>query len=149
MRASVEDCFAVVSDLERYPAWAADVKAVTIDRLDSSGRAQMATFRVAAFGRSTTVTLSYDYSAAPRRLSWVQTNGDITSRYDGTYEFERVEGGETEVTYHLEVEMRVPIPGFVKRRAESRLISTALRELKARVEQDAPAQTSGETTRVS
>jgi hypothetical protein len=36
--------------------------------------------------------------------------------------------------YHLEVEFRVPIPGFIKMRAQSRILGTALRELKARVE---------------
>jgi hypothetical protein len=31
-------------------------------------------------------------------------------------------------------ELRVPIPGFIKRRAEARIMTTALRNLKARVE---------------
>ncbi len=42
--------------------------------------------------------------------------------------------GSTEVTYNLEVELRVPLPGFIKRRAQSRIMHTALEELKARVE---------------
>jgi hypothetical protein len=42
--------------------------------------------------------------------------------------------GGTEVTYHLEVEMKVPLPGFIKMRAQSRIMSIALRDLKARVE---------------
>lgn len=149
MRATAQQCFAVVSDLGNYPGWAADIKAVTIDETDSQGRPRRATFRAAAFGRSTTLTLDYDYSEAPRKLSWVQSRGDITSRYDGSYEFEELGGGETEVTYNLAVELRVPIPGFVKRRAESRIIGTALRELKARVEKALPAETTGETSRVS
>ena len=45
--------------------------------------------------------------------------------------------GGTEVTYHLEVEMKVPLPGFIKMRAQSRIMSIALRELKARVESTA------------
>ena len=36
--------------------------------------------------------------------------------------------------YELEVELVVPLPGFVKRRAELKIMHTALRELKARVE---------------
>jgi hypothetical protein len=40
------------------------------------------------------------------------------------------------VTYHLEVDLIVPIPGFVKRRAEGKIMGTALRELKKRVETD-------------
>ena len=39
-----------------------------------------------------------------------------------------------EVVYHLEVDLVVPLPGFVKRRAEAKIIRTALPELKARVE---------------
>ena len=134
IRATPERCFAVVTDFDHYPEWAGDIKSVSVDARDAEGRATEVTFRAAAFGRSTTLTLDYDYSNAPARLSWVQSHGDLTSRYDGTYEFDELEDGETEVTYHLEVELRVPIPGFVKRRAESRIISSALGQLKARVE---------------
>ena len=68
-------------------------------------------------------------------LSWVQTQGDITSKLDGRYVFKPLSGdGGTEVTYHLEVEMKVPLPGFIKMRAQSRIMSIALRDLKARVE---------------
>ena len=129
-----ERCYAVVTDIERYPEWAADIKQVTVERRDGDGRPLVCTFRAAAFGRSTSYTLEYDYSGAPHVLSWRQTRGDITTKLDGRYVFEPAVGGGTEVTYHLEVELRVPIPGFIKLRAASRIISTALRELKARAE---------------
>jgi ribosome-associated toxin RatA of RatAB toxin-antitoxin module len=132
--ASPERCFAVVSDIERYPEWAADIKEVIVNDRDDQGRPVLVTFRVAAFGRSTILTLSYDYSEAPRILSWKSTKGDITSRWDGSYVFDAGENGGTDVTYHLEAELRVPIPSFIKMRATSRIMSTAMRELKARVE---------------
>ena len=128
-----ERCFAVVTDIERYPEWAADIKQVTVEERDGDGRPQLVTFRAAAFGRSTSYTLAYDYSDAPHALSWRQTKGDITTKLDGQYLFEAADGG-TDITYHLEVELRVPIPGFVKMRAASRIMTTALRELKARAE---------------
>ena len=40
----------------------------------------------------------------------------------------------TDVVYELAIDLVYPIPGFVKRRAEGRIIKTALSELKARVE---------------
>ena len=129
-----ERCYAVVTDIERYPRWAADIKEVTVDRRDDAGRPLVCTFRAAAFGRSTSYTLEYDYSDAPHRLAWRLTHGDITTKLDGCYIFEPAVGGSTDVTYHLEVELRVPIPGFIKMRAASRIMSTALRELKAQVE---------------
>ena len=44
------------------------------------------------------------------------------------------EPGSTEVTYQLEADLIVPIPGFIKRRTQGRIMHTALRELKARAE---------------
>ncbi|HVC13865.1 MAG TPA: SRPBCC family protein [Acidimicrobiales bacterium] len=129
-----ERCYAVVTDIERYPEWVADIKQVTVDRRDEDGRPLLCTFRAAAFGRSTSYTLEYDYTEAPHVLAWRQTRGDITTKLDGRYVFEPAIAGGTDVTYHLEVELRVPIPGFIKLRAASRIMSTALRELKARVE---------------
>src|SRR5580700_11759683 len=130
--ASPERCFAVVADIERYPEWAADIKEVVVEERDDEGRPLLVTFRAAAFGRSTSYTLRYDFSEAPRILSWKLTKGDITSKLDGSYIFDAGEGSGTLVTYHLEAELRVPIPGFIKMRATSRIMATAMRELKAR-----------------
>ena len=135
--ADPERCFEVSADIASYPSWAADIKEVTIDERDAEGRPSVVTFRAAAFGRSTSYTLSYDYSGAPGVLSWVQTAGDITSKLDGRYVFSPTSDGGTEVTYHLEVEMKVPLPGFIKMRAQSRIMSIALRDLKAQVESTA------------
>ena len=63
-------------------------------------------------------------------LAWRLTKGDITTKLDGSYVFDAA-GSGTEITYHLEVELRVPIPGFIKMRAQSRIMTTALRDLKA------------------
>jgi uncharacterized membrane protein len=137
MRAPPEECFAAAADIERYPEWAADIKSVEVLERDAEGRPTVVSFRAAAFGRSTRYRLAYDYSRAPSELSWRQLQGDITSRLDGAYRFEATEDGDTEVTYQLMAALTVPIPGFVKRRAEGRILQTALGDLKARIERDA------------
>ena len=134
MKAPPERLFEVVTNFEAYPAWAADVKHVEVLERDGEGRGTKVAFRAAAMGRSTSYTLTYDYSNAPHELSWVLERGDITRRLDGTYVFDPSGDGSTLVTYHLAVELVVPLPGFIKSRAEGRIISNALRELKARVE---------------
>ena len=70
----------------------------------------------------------------PHTLAWKLTQGDITTKLDGSYVFDAGEGGGTDVTYHLEAELRVPIPGFIKMRATSRIMTYALRDLRAQVE---------------
>ena len=134
IEAPPERLFDVVTEFEQYPAWAADVKHVEVLERDERGRGTRVAFRAAAMGRSTSYTLAYDYSNAPREVSWVLERGDITRRLDGTYIFEPADDGSTFVTYHLAVELVVPLPGFIKSRAEGRIIGNALRELKAKVE---------------
>lgn len=126
----------VLTDFDRYPAWAADVKAADVVARDDRGRPVEVAFRAAAMGRSTSYRLRYDYSEAPQVLAWKLVEGDITRRLDGCYALDPVEGDadRTLVTYHLEVDLRVPLPGFVKRRAEARVVGTALRALRAHLE---------------
>ncbi len=134
VRASPDCCREVALDVERYPEWATDIKEVDVLARDAEGRAERVRFRAAAFGRSTTYTLLYDHSGAPGMLSWKLEEGDLTRVLDGWYTFEGLDDGDTEVTYHLVAELRLPLPGFVKRRTEGRIMHAALRELKVRAE---------------
>jgi len=126
----------VATDFEAYPEWAKDIKEAEVVHRDTDGRAAVVRYRAAAMGRSTTYLLGYDYTAAPGRLAWRLLEGDITRRLDGSYDFRALDGDDTvtDVDYELTAELVVPLPGFVKRRAESRIMQTALRDLKARVE---------------
>ena len=130
--APLDRIWEVLTDFERYPEWARDLKEATVLQRDDEGRATMVRFRAAAMGRSTTYTLAYDWDDAPNRLPWKLVSGDIQRVLDGAYEFDETDGG-TDVTYHLRVELAVPLPGFVKRRAEARIVGTALRELRHHV----------------
>jgi hypothetical protein len=132
--ATPETCYRVAIEFERYPEWASDVKEAIVRSRDELGRAVEVEFRASALGRSTHYTLHYDHSAAPDRLSWKQVRGDLTRAIDGAYEFaSSATPGSTDATYTLSIELVVPLPGFVKRRAEVRILNS-LRELKARLE---------------
>lgn len=123
---------AVLVDFDSYMEWARDLKEVTVLERDEQNRATSVRFRAAAMGRSTSYTLAYDYSD-PTRLTWVLDEGDLTKKLDGYYELAPV-GDGTEVTYQLHVAMALPIPGFIKRRGQGRIMHTALDALKERVE---------------
>lgn len=125
--------YGVVTAFENYLNWVSDLKKIQVLERDAAGRPLEVEFRAAAFGRSTTYTLHYDYSRAPEILTWHQTKGDLTSLLNGQYRFEPAPEG-TFLTYDLEVELSVPIPSFVKSRAAYRIQDQALRELKAQAE---------------
>lgn len=128
--------YAVVVDFDRYREWVAELKEIDVLERDVEGRALEVAFRAAAFGRSTKYALRYDYSFAPRLLSWHQTWGDVTETLNGSYLFEEFEtgGASTRVTYDLEVALAVPVPQFIQGRAAGRIQRHALHELKHRIE---------------
>lgn len=131
--APMERVYAIATDFERYPEWAKDVKEATIRARDDQGRPTEVEFRASALGRSTHYTLAYDYGEAPKVLGWRMLRGDIMRSIDGSYTFAESADGTVEVRYDLAIELVVPLPGFVKRRAEQRIVNT-VRELKVRSE---------------
>lgn len=130
--ASPSHVWDVVLDIERYPEWVRDVKEAKVIERDAEGRPTQVEFRASALGRSTHYTLAYDYSRAPEVLAWEMVKGDIQRSITGSYHFAPTDGG-TDVRYDLTIELVVPLPGFVKRRAEVRILNT-LKELKVRAE---------------
>jgi uncharacterized membrane protein len=133
IEAPLERCFAVAVDFEQYPDWAKDVKDASVLARDELGRATEVEYRTSALGRSTHYTLAYDYSQAPSVIAWSMIKGDIMRSIDGAYHFISLPSGGTELRYDLSIELVVPLPGFVKRRAEVRILNS-IRELKVRVE---------------
>jgi len=128
--APLEQVWQIAVDIERYPVWAHDVKDVIVAERDESGRPTTVEFRTSALGRSTHYTLAYQYDQAPRVLAWTMVKGDIQRSIEGAFTFRADGEGATEVHYDLEIELVVPLPGFVKRRAERRILN-AIREMKA------------------
>ena len=133
INASPARVWEIAADVERYPEWARDVKDVVVRSRDEQQRPAEVEFRASALGRSTHYTLAYDYTQAPDVLAWKMVKGDIQRSIEGAYHLRPTADGGTEVRYDLAIELAAPLPGFVKRRAEVRILNT-VRELKIRAE---------------
>jgi uncharacterized membrane protein len=131
--ATPERCYAVASDFESYPEWASDIKSVEVKERDAQNRPSIVTFTAEALGRSTQLTVVYDYSKAPQELSWKLVQGDMEKQWDGRFVFTPLDD-HTEVSYEITIDLTVSVPGFLKRRVESRILQTLNSELKARAE---------------
>lgn len=145
IRATPEHIFDVIADYDRYPQWATHVKEVEIVRSDDDGRSGLVSYRAAAMGRSASYVLEYFYGTNPLRVSWRLAEGDLVRRLDGRYVLTPLEadaaGPRTEVIYELEVELSMPLPGFVRRRAETSILHTALDDLRTWIEEGHQAAT--------
>jgi ribosome-associated toxin RatA of RatAB toxin-antitoxin module len=135
VQAAPETCFAVATDLASYPSWVPAITSVEVLRADEQGRPVEAAFQAEAMGRRSSYVLEYDYADAPRSFRWHQIRGDLTRRLEGAYTFESADDSNTTtVVYELDIELAVPLPGFVKRRAETKIVSAALDQFRMRAE---------------
>jgi uncharacterized membrane protein len=132
--APADRCYDVAVDFESYPEWVRDVKEAKIIERDAEGRGTRVEYRAAALGKSIRYVLEYDFSEAPSAFSWKFVEGDMLRRLDGTYRFEPESPTSTRVHYDLAVELAVPLPGLLKRRAAGIIMGSALKELKKHVE---------------
>jgi ribosome-associated toxin RatA of RatAB toxin-antitoxin module len=127
---------AVISDVEAYPEWAAGVQQVEVLSTDELDRPKQVRFVVDNGPIKDTYVLDYTWSTAADgtgSVSWTLVRADIIRRLDGAYRL-LAAGEGTEVTYELTVDIKIPMLGMLKRKAEKVIIDTALKELKKRAE---------------
>ncbi len=139
VNAGIDSCFGVGVDVAAYPEWIVDLRSAEVLTTDEQGRPLTARFEAAGLGRMTSYVLAYDHSSAPEVLAWNLVSGDLTREIEGRYRFEDVteQPGQplTAVSYELTIDLAVPLPGFVKRRAEDKIVRSALDRFKLRVEE--------------
>ena len=102
--ATPAEVLAVVADFEAYPDWVAGVEEVEVRSRDRRGRGTRVAFRLR------------------------------TPLGEQAYTLEPAGDGATLVTYRLEVDLGMPLPGLVKRQAARQIVRSALADLKRRVE---------------
>jgi len=125
--------FDVALDLEDYPNWATGVKSAEVVETDDQGRPTVADFTVDGMIKEFTYTLDYDHDR-DNGFAWAARPNDDISLLEGSYEFNPVEDGRTEVVYALRVEPTFKVPGFLRRQAEKQIVGPALRGLKKQAE---------------
>jgi uncharacterized protein YndB with AHSA1/START domain len=128
------DVMAVIGDFEAYPEWTGAVKEVEVRKAGSPGRAQEVWFNLDAGAIKDQYTLAYTWKGE-KEVRWSLVEAEqIVKAMDGAYLLEDNGDGSTTVTYQLLVDVKIPMLGMIKRKAEKVIIDTALKELKKRVE---------------
>jgi ribosome-associated toxin RatA of RatAB toxin-antitoxin module len=126
----------VIADFDSYPSWAGEVKKVAVISEDGDGWADQVEFTLASGAIKDTYVLEYDWDVAEDGtgvISWTLVSAQVLKAMNGSYTLE-ADGTGTVVTYRLSVDVKIPMLGMLKRKAEKVIIDTALKELKKRVE---------------
>jgi hypothetical protein len=124
---------AVIADFAAYPQWASAVRSAEVLGQEAAGRASQVRFTLDAGVVRDTYVLGYDWDGDAGVHWHLAEPGSVISGMTGGYLLAD-KSGQTEATYELSVDLKIPMPGLLKRRAEKTIIDTALKGLKNRVE---------------
>ena len=124
---------AVIADFAAYPEWTGEVKEVEVLGTDADGRAEQVRLLLDAGAIKDEHVLAYTWDGE-RQVSWTLVKSQMLKSLDGSYSLAATRGGGTEVTYQLAVDVKIPMLGMIKRKAEKVIIDRALAGLKKRVE---------------
>lgn len=134
IEAAPADVMGVIADFARYPEWTGEVKEAEVLSTDGQGRAEQVRLVLDAGAIKDDHVLAYTWTGE-REVSWTLVKSQMLRALDGTYALAPLGGGDrTEVTYRLAVDVKIPLLGMIKRKAEKVIIDRALAGLKKRVE---------------
>ena len=131
--ATPEEILEVISDFEAYPDWVGNMEDVEVLERDRRGRGSVVAFRLRTPVLTAEYTLAYRYAPRTTGVSWTYVEGTLDD-LSGSYDLDPRERS-TRVTYRLDVELGMPLPGLVKRQAAKQIVRSALNDLKRRVEE--------------
>ena len=134
--APIETCFGAIIDYETFPKWQGAVVDTEVLDWDSKGRGKRVRLFIDAKVRKVDYTLDYSYDE-PERIEWDFVEGNGINGADGHYLFEDLGGDRTRATYKLGLEVGIPLPGPVARRAHKTTLKGSVDDLKTEAERRA------------
>ncbi len=130
MNASKENILAVLKDYESYSEFMDGVSSVKV--LEKKGNVSKAQYDL-----NVIKTFSYvlELTESEHGISWTFESGDIFSVNNGSWELEDLGDGTTEVTYNIEVEIKIKMMGTGM--ITKKLVNTSLPSMMKSVEKRA------------
>jgi ribosome-associated toxin RatA of RatAB toxin-antitoxin module len=131
--ASPKTVMEVIADLGAYPDWSDGITSVEVLSSGPDGRPTQARFHLASGPIKDTYELDYTWQG-DTTVRWILTKGDMLTMMDGSYTLTDNGNDSTKVEYRLAVDVKIPMIGMLKRKAEKVIVDTALKGLRKRVD---------------
>jgi uncharacterized membrane protein len=133
IEAPIKTCFDAITDYETFPTWQGVVVDTEVLDWDDRGRGKRVRLVVDAKVRKVDYTLDYRYDE-PTRIEWDFVEGNGINDADGDYLFEELAPDRTRATYKFGLEVGIPLPGPVARRAHRSTLKASVEDLKREAE---------------
>jgi ribosome-associated toxin RatA of RatAB toxin-antitoxin module len=128
--------FDVVTDYESYPRFFTDFAAVRI--LEKKGDTWTVEFKVGVpipMVKEVSYVLAITNDAAGLKTRWTFVRGQAVSDSKGGWTFTQTPDG-TKVDYEAQMEVNVPLPGFVKSKIQDLVLSKSIATMMDQLEKE-------------
>jgi ribosome-associated toxin RatA of RatAB toxin-antitoxin module len=132
VRATPEDCFAVLTDYEHLPQWQSRICECRVLERDEHGRGSVVEYAIDAKLRVVRYRLRHVYEE-PTSIGSEYVDGDF-KQFAGDYRF-TARNGETDVEFSLRIDPGFSVPGRIARMLGQAVMGKSLQDVKARVEE--------------
>ncbi|WP_131747466.1 SRPBCC family protein [Frankia sp. Cppng1_Ct_nod] len=122
-----------IADVAAYPSWSGPVEQSAVVEAGPDGRPRRGRFVVNAMVTKEEFVIEYTWSG-DESVSWTLVSANNMTAQDGSYVLRDIGEGRTEVTYDLTVELKIKIPGLLRRKVQSGVVDAALKDLKKHIE---------------
>lgn len=132
--APFEQVAAALFAIADYPQWSGAFKKVEVLESDDQNHVTKAKLSVEAGAVKDVVTLNFEWSEAPGKVSFSLEDANLLTKMDGAYLLKSLDAETTSVTYQLSVGLSMPIPAMMITKQEKSTIDSALKQLKEHIE---------------
>ena len=128
--ASPEEILDVIADVESTPTWSPQYQRAEVLEAYDDGRPKRVKMKVKSAGISDEQVVEYTW--AEDKVSWTLISAGQLKTQDASYTL-TPDGDNTKVTFDITIDLSVPLPGFVLKRAMKGAMETATDGLRKQV----------------
>ncbi len=130
IEASPDEILDVIADVESTPSWSSQYQTAEILSTYDDGRPRQVKMKVKSAGISDTQVVEYTWT--DNKASWTLVSAGQLKAQDASYTL-TPDGDKTKVRFEITIDLSVPLPGFVLKRAMKGAMETATDGLRKQV----------------
>ncbi len=119
--------------VERLPEWSSSHKSVTVESSHPDGRPNRVRMTISAIGITDDQVVEYSFDG-DEKMSWTLVSSSQQKLQNGAYTLVPNGNGGTRVSFDLTVDLKIPLPGFLVKKAQGMALDTASKGLTKFVE---------------
>jgi len=121
-----------VAAVDRLPEWSSAHKKITIESTHDDGRPHRVRMAVSILGINDEQVVDYTFEG-DEKVTWTLVESGQQNQQDGSYVLTPTDSG-TKVTFELTIDPKIPLPGFLVKKAQKTALETASKGLTKFVE---------------